>query len=316
MTANKIDAIPADKLGTIAAGGYQCRAATDCTATAYCVANAVFKGACPPSDWVNDPSTLTLNTTVSDIIPSCADNAHATACYEFHKSSHTTCNSGSSLCAYDGCTRSICSQWEGTDVSGQIPSASFVTAWQANQSTVQSCLLTNAQLTDHFELQCVVACEFQSGVCASTALYASTPHGLNQSVQSVFRAPGRTCDDFNGYCTADGVCQAATADNPINALSQLNAAWFDTNWPIIVGSIGGFLVVALIMKFLYRKQKQQIDSVFKRLGTKIGRTMQRIAGAKKGKAAISAPVNKVPAAAREDNLKRLRNLKASTLKAN
>eukprot|EP00051_Salpingoeca_urceolata_P032711 m.16996 g.16996 ORF g.16996 m.16996 type:complete len:900 (+) comp5367_c0_seq1:358-3057(+) len=237
-------------------GGFRCASESDCSDARYCVADSLFKGACPPDNWVRDVTTPTypVDESVDENTPACPDAAGAENCYFYHKSRGTSCNSGANVCTVDGCTGSICSKYNRTDSSGNVP-ASFVAG------DVDQCVPTESGR------DCQVGCEFQVGVCVSTFMYANTSHGLSMGVVGAYRAPGRSCDNGEGYCNGGGNCVGAGADTPIDTFLQLDfSKWIEDNWPVVVGVVLGGALLVVLLQVTYRVKKPEIDSGMKRIG--------------------------------------------------
>ena len=152
-------------------------------------------------------------------------------------------------------------------------------------------------------LLCSISCEFQTGVCAPTDTYQNTAHGKSIGVVGATRAPGRACNNYNGYCNQYGLCQGVTADNPFMALGSFDFnSWFAKYWPEIVGTVVGLIVFGFLMRWMYKKREQQIDGMFNRWAGKLNQTLFRKKGGAKG--AVSA---------KQDNLDKFRKLKQGLL---
>ena len=300
-TGNVLGSVPVGKTGGVASGGYLCGNGDDCNSNRYCVADALFKGQCPPADWVNDPLNQTLSIPATSSVPSCADNSHVAACYEFHKSSATLCDGSSAICSYDGCTKSICSLYHLTNQSGIVPNATFAAAHSA-QSPVQ------CTDTSH---DCTIGCQFQSGVCVATSVYKDTLHGLSMNVSTAFRAAGRSCNNFAGFCDGSGTCTGLTSDSAFNALANFNfGEWIKNNWIVIIGVVGGLILTAIVMNLTYRSQKKQINAVMRRFGDKLATAGKRATVKNDPKSGASKPAAAPTSAEqREQMIEKYRKIK-------
>eukprot|EP01147_Barroeca_monosierra_P000097 gene97-3490_t len=210
-----------------------CASEADCYLPRICIKDPQLFGQCPSVHY------SVFNNTFPSV---CTENDDINICHIFHKPYGTICNEGSNICIAesDGCSGSLCSLFEGTDVSGQIP-----TVVQEDEPV---------QCFSEGRRGCEISCEFQKGVCASTFEYATTDHGRNMTISGVagqqlngtFRAPGRPCNAFTGVCTQDGKCFATSGVTPFDifldgsTLDWIIEHWYVT-WAVLVGvTIGAF----------------------------------------------------------------------------
>ena len=310
MVNGTIAEVPSNLMGSITSGGYKCTEATDCTDAVYCIADPVFNGACPPVDWINDVTNPSLNLTnnVNNPYSPCADNNHSAPCFEFHASGLTMCNSNSALCSYNGCTKSLCSLYAPTDIYGEAPSASFSASLTVSTNVTKECFLSSSNDNGDASQLCQVACAFVPNECFSTSVYASTPYGTALGVKGATRSPGRSCDNYQGYCDQNGVCQGVGSDNPFSTLGNFNfAAWVTTYWPVILGTAGGLIVAGVVMHFMYKKRRAQIDAIFTRFSNRMATTMRR----RRSKAALDGVAGPTKAEKVKTNKQKFRELKQS-----
>lgn len=267
-------------------GGLRCATESECYKNRYCVDSALFLGRCPPFDWVYSNTNPRLQheknctgdssceiTDPDESIPDCESATGLEDCYFYHEPVGSACNEGSNICLVDGCSGSVCSLYTKTDNSGQIPGV-------VPSGTPAPCVPENDD--------CEIGCEFETGVCASTFDYASTPHGIQQNVSGVHRSAGRSCNSFNGYCNGAGSCVTVASDGPIDTFLNLDfSRWIEDNWPIVVGVVLGGVVLIVALQLTYRRKKPEIAAGLskaknfvktKTIGrTKSARTRQNIA---------------------------------------
>lgn len=219
---------------------YVCAATSDCFYPQYCIADPIFLGACPPKDWLNNPAVPTINITLDPAYHSCQLNGPP--CYLFHEPSGTPCTGA--LCTVYGCDGTLCALFKTTNVSGVIPPANFT------RTAAVPCVL------EFSSSECTIACEFQSGVCVSTADYATTADGIDQNVTSSLRAGGTFCSGYTGKCSSTGQCVSLAVDNPIDVLGNLNiGTWLTHNWYIILAVVGGILLLVALLRVSYVRKK-------------------------------------------------------------
>eukprot|EP00049_Salpingoeca_infusionum_P002017 m.52975 g.52975 ORF g.52975 m.52975 type:complete len:961 (-) comp11345_c0_seq2:160-3042(-) len=224
-----------------------------CYTDIFCLRDPTLKGACPSIDYpyhnITDP-------------PGCVNNASVTSCevvynssltYLYHKPRGTICNGGANICELNGCEGPLCSLFEATDVSGQVP------------TTIQSRSPENCILDG--DSACHVACTFQDGVCVSTFEYADTAHGQNMSILNsvnrtltpVFRAPGRVCNNFLGFCSEAGICIEGSSDDPLDIiLSESSIEWLITHWYVSWSVLVGVTIIVFSIRFVNRRKGNKI----------------------------------------------------------
>ncbi|EGD80043.1 hypothetical protein PTSG_10317 [Salpingoeca rosetta] len=233
-----------------------CAEEQDCYTQRYCIKDPTLLGQCPEVHYPYHNDTDPPNCRGDASVSQCEVILDANNDYTFHKPLGTTCNEGSNICVLEGCAGSLCSQYQSTDVAGQMPSPGFNTS----AYTPIQCALTGAKA-------CHVACEFQQGVCNSTIDYATTPHGMNitkngvpnSEVEPALRASGRSCNNFQGVCTPDGTCFESSAATPLDIfLSGSTLDWIISHWYITWAVLVGITLGAFIMRAYSRKQGGRI----------------------------------------------------------
>ena len=281
---------------SLADGGLLCGSELDCNLPRYCINDPIFKGTCPPSNWIYDASNLTLNQAnctdescvLDAAIPPCISLAdpQSQQCYFYHKQLKTICNFGANVCLVSGCLGSICLLYTPTNQSGMVPSEAFVNASIAAGKEVAQCFLHNSSPSD--TSACQIACTFQDGVCSSLSDYANTDHGRALNITSGIVRVGRLCNDNNpssnytlspcpnscsGTCASSGTCVAS--GNTDQAITDVSS-WLASNWPIALGVVAGVVVVTLLAKYTYRSKRVRIEDFLNRASKTMKRAQQTL----------------------------------------
>jgi hypothetical protein len=216
-----------------------CTVDQDCFRSQVCIADPLFKGACPKTDFVYEPAadvagqdvcfdyqcTINLDTDVEsmcalskDDVPPCLDDM-TTACYPFQYPRTTKCNNNKNFCNSDGCAASLCSAWPMTDQEKETPTDTWWSEAANQNKRAESCRLKYAigvSGNADYELinvgsECHTGCRWQEdGECISTDEYAKSRHAAwisnagYEEVKLITRDPGMSCfyndDLFAGRC--------------------------------------------------------------------------------------------------------------------
>jgi len=204
-------------------------------------------------------------TACSSLYPSCddalADNLinggprNGSHCYLFHMSNFTTCNSGNSLCRFNGCTGSICGTFPRVD--GGSDGA------------------TRCRVTTDESKSCHLACNFGGAEgCVSTFDFNSTYPNMT-GIAGAFLSPGRSCtidgDEFGGRCDGTATCTPLTTPFQNSLSPSAVRDWIQNNWPLVLGLVLGAIVLSILLKVTYVKKKPQIRNGLSRVADTIRR---------------------------------------------
>ncbi|EDQ84835.1 uncharacterized protein MONBRDRAFT_29860 [Monosiga brevicollis MX1] len=212
----------------------------DCYTDIYCLKVPELLGRCPTKDYpCNDYNNATL-----EELEAC--EATPGFSFPFHKSQGSLCNDDANVCTIQGCTGSLCSLYTTTDRdNGELPSGSFTPV--------------EAQTCESTDNPCDVACEFKSGTCTSTFAYDSTPHGMALNVSGTYRAAGKACENFTGFCDGNGQCYQASGASPLDLLLSTGALeWLLDYWYITWSVAVGLVLMAFGMRACQRRQGGRI----------------------------------------------------------
>jgi hypothetical protein len=165
-------------------------------------------------------------------------------CYMFHMSDDASCNSGNSLCRFNGCTGSICGTFARVDGGSGEP--------------------TRCRITDDEAKSCHLACNFGGPEgCVSTHDFNATYPNATTGVPALILSPGRSCtvggDEFGGRCSASG-CQALTTPFANSLTPSAVSDWIQENWPLVLGLVLGAILLGVLLKVTYVKKKPQIKA--------------------------------------------------------
>lgn len=225
-----------------------------------------FLGKCPDYDFPYENLYTPANCQTDATATSCTKVLLPNGVYPYHAPAGTLCNNGANVCTYRGCTDSICTLYNSTDsINGSLPSGSH----NASANPVTECVdSTN---------NCIVACLFSSGVCTTTAAYASTPHGTAMGVALVNRAQGRTCASGTGFCNGQGACVTQSSDTPFESLLALDSSWFIDYWYVTIGITLFFAILPFLLRWSYgvRDTKIRVRERMSKFGRSVMKTMGR-----------------------------------------
>ena len=208
------------------------------------------------------------------------------ACYLFHKSDADSCNEGSSLCRYNGCTGSICDNYGTYGPDGQQHPTERATPCASIASA------------------CAVACRFASteylgvnpavldsegrglsalSVCTVLGAAEMASHYPNYNV-SQLRYPltprslpdGRSCNfdgpAGSGKCNA-GSCEEYGGDLGDTFDPDAVAGWIVENWETVLIFVLVMIFVIVLLKCTYHKNKKQIRKGVRRAGARVAKTL-------------------------------------------
>eukprot|EP00037_Helgoeca_nana_P000920 m.24435 g.24435 ORF g.24435 m.24435 type:complete len:953 (+) comp11239_c0_seq1:101-2959(+) len=189
-------------------------------------------------------------------------------CYMFHMSDDASCNSGNSLCRFNGCTGSICGTFARVDGGSGEP--------------------TRCRITDDETKSCHLACNFGGPEgCVSTHDFNATYPNATTGVPALILSPGRSCtvdgDEFGGRCSASG-CQALTTPFANSLTPSAVSDWIQENWPLVLGLVLGAILLGVLLKVTYVKKKPQIKAGLE----KAAGTIRRRTGMPQSSSASSA----------------------------
>mmetsp|Transcript_4312 Transcript_4312/g.6174 ORF Transcript_4312/g.6174 Transcript_4312/m.6174 type:complete len:326 (-) Transcript_4312:50-1027(-) len=194
-------------------------------------------------------------------------------CYLFHMSDDVSCNSGNSLCRFNGCTGSVCGTFPRVDgLSGGA---------------------TRCRITDNDNQACHLACNFGgTPACLSTHDFNAT-YPLNMTgIPGLFLSAGRSCtvdgDEFGGRCNGPNEgnkCVPLTTPFAKSLTPSAVGDWIQDNWPLVLGLVLGAILLGILLKVTYVKKKPQIKQGL----SKAANTIRRRTGMPKGGGSSSKP---------------------------
>eukprot|EP00039_Didymoeca_costata_P030934 m.32244 g.32244 ORF g.32244 m.32244 type:complete len:964 (+) comp8391_c0_seq2:184-3075(+) len=145
----------------------------------------------------------------------------------FDQPDGTLCNKERNTCSSGECVGSLCAAYQ-----------------KPNSSAPKLCELADSP--------CDIACIFEDGgSCISTRdtdeLAALGLTG-DDYPNGTFKAPGKSCNDFAGYCDEQGSCRAPSNDSPLDILKNYDIDWVWENWYVV------FIIetIIILLAFLLR----------------------------------------------------------------
>eukprot|EP00040_Diaphanoeca_grandis_P001861 m.19821 g.19821 ORF g.19821 m.19821 type:complete len:990 (+) comp12631_c0_seq1:399-3368(+) len=226
-----------------------CRNSTSCMANSYCIKDPTFEALCPSLYY-----PYQVNSTIQALE---LDDPH----FAFIKPDGTVCGDGRASCRLGDCTGTIC--------------ASYHSA-QHNNETAASCVDTDSL--------CGIACNFPGVGCVSSDNFASNTdliaegYDVSNMPTGQIKLPGTTCNELQGYCDEDGVCQQLSDDSAFTILANIDVGgWIWDHWYIILAVEASVILLAFVLRWSSNKAdaSQFIHSEFI---NNIGKTLKRNLG--------------------------------------
>jgi disintegrin and metalloproteinase domain-containing protein 10 len=107
---------------------------------------------------------------------------------------------------------------------------------------------------------CRVCCQLPSS--PGTCLPTSDPQlkSLNMDFRELYRPAGRSCQNYAGYCDAEGVCRGVDNNKVFETLNKVlfsseSLNWIKENWLVVVGIIAGIIFIIIMLRITYKKKK-------------------------------------------------------------
>lgn len=237
-----------DNASVIPVDATPCREGSGCTLPGFCIKDIKFEGKCPDADFPHHQETTPDGCDIfnaSDLTCERTLPENPAEPYEFHKPDGTLCNFDSNTCQFDGCTGSICALFNHT-----INGTEYVPT---------ECILTN-------EHACELSCNwFNGSACVSSYDFAETTEGISLNVTGFNRAPGRSCNNFAGFCDQSGVCQVVSGESPFDVLLSLDVVSFvRDNWYTVAAVEVAIVLFAFILRATYRKRHNLKEQLAKK----------------------------------------------------